>query len=63
MLSENNQFSLRDIRKLATEQAGNFGLRQAHTAPRFRLRQTQSAHGLSDFNNEAGFDFQFIGIR
>jgi hypothetical protein len=57
-----HQFAFREVGEIAVHEAGDLGLGDAHAACGVRLRQSQTAHGTSDFNHQAGFDFEQLGV-
>ena len=58
-----HQLAFREIGKIAAHQARDLGMRNPHPASGFRLGQPQTPHRASDFNCQAGLDFELLGVR
>jgi len=57
-----HQLALGKVGEIAAHQAGNFGLRQTHPVAGFLLGQAKTPDCASDFDDQAGLDFELFGI-
>ena len=57
-----HHFAFRQIAEVAAHHVGGLGLSNAHALGGVLLCQATALHGFSDFDHQAGFDFQLIGV-